>query len=286
MTTATTTPIQDALALLPESADDCPCVEAALAAYEAAAPGSPEETGADLAHDALRAEVQAGLDAWRAYGIDLLTGSDEPREWQLDEDEGRGYDTCVASSAAEALAVARGNVDRDNYTTDPDAGTIYVDYGVRCVLTGEHDEDGATLAPEEPYCDSEAGSHEWVTPVWLVGGIGENPGCWGHGGGVICAEVCRHCGCRRTTDTWAQRRDTGEQGLTEVSYDADHYLDSIAEHAERIATRLRRDIGEDTFASPEALREYVESCSTRATEMPVLCAQVVGLLADLISEAA
>ena len=32
-------------------------------------------------------------------------------------------------------------------------------------------------------------------------------------------EVCRHCGCKRTTDTWAQNRETGEQGLREVSYE-------------------------------------------------------------------
>jgi hypothetical protein len=40
----------------------------------------------------------------------------------------------------------------------------------------------------------------------------------GHGGGVIIREVCAHCGKYRVTDTWAQRMDTGAQGLEAVEY--------------------------------------------------------------------
>lgn len=43
--------------------------------------------------------------------------------------------------------------------------------------------------------------HEWQSPQWL-GGVKENPGVWGHGGGVIVHEVCE-CGARKITDTWA-----------------------------------------------------------------------------------
>lgn len=28
-----------------------------------------------------------------------------------------------------------------------------------------------------------------------------------------------HCGARMITDTWAQRLDTGEQGLTSIAYE-------------------------------------------------------------------
>ena len=42
----------------------------------------------------------------------------------------------------------------------------------------------------------------------------------GHGAGVIETDCCGACGVRRTTDTWAQRPDTGEQGFTVVSYEA------------------------------------------------------------------
>jgi hypothetical protein len=70
--------------------------------------------------------------------------------------------------------------------------------------------------PEEPDCS--AADHDWCSPIEVVGGIDSNPGVWGHGGGVKITEVCRHCGGYRITDTWAQRQDTGEQGLESVEY--------------------------------------------------------------------
>ena len=77
------------------------------------------------------------------------------------------------------------------------------------------------IKPQEPECPD--GDHDWCSPYEVVGGIKENPGVWGHGGGVIIHEVCRHCGCLKTTDTWAQRHDNGKQGLTSVEYDdGDH----------------------------------------------------------------
>lgn len=40
-----------------------------------------------------------------------------------------------------------------------------------------------------------------------------------HGGGVVVREVCAVCGCYRETDSWAQRPDTGEQGLKSIAYE-------------------------------------------------------------------
>jgi hypothetical protein len=37
------------------------------------------------------------------------------------------------------------------------------------------------------------------------------------------------CGCERTTDTWAQNPETGEQGLQSVSYEEGKYADEIRE---------------------------------------------------------
>lgn len=74
-----------------------------------------------------------------------------------------------------------------------------------------------TLQPEEPECDGE-GDHDWESPHEVLGGCRENPGVHGHGGGVVITEVCAHCGAYRVTDTWASRRDTGEQGLRSVAY--------------------------------------------------------------------
>ena len=79
-----------------------------------------------------------------------------------------------------------------------------------------------TLQPEEPSCTHEGG-HDWQAPHEIVGGSKENPGVWRHGAGVRIHEVCIHCGCGRVTDTWAQRPDTGEQGLTSIEYDPEAY---------------------------------------------------------------
>jgi hypothetical protein len=74
------------------------------------------------------------------------------------------------------------------------------------------------VQPPEPDCADDRG-HRWHAPHELVGGLEENPGVWGHGGGVISKDVCRFCGVVRTVDTWAQDPETGEQGLESYSYE-------------------------------------------------------------------
>jgi len=77
-----------------------------------------------------------------------------------------------------------------------------------------------TIDPPEPPCTTTGRTgHDWQAPHALVGGLEQNPGVWGNGGGVIVHEIC-DCGVRRIRDTWATRRDTGEQGLDSVRYDA------------------------------------------------------------------
>jgi hypothetical protein len=78
-----------------------------------------------------------------------------------------------------------------------------------------------TCEPREPKCRE--GEHDWQSPHRIVGGIRENPGVWGNGGGVVIHEVCVHCGTERVTDTWAQDRSTGRQGLTSIRYEAGKY---------------------------------------------------------------
>lgn len=82
-----------------------------------------------------------------------------------------------------------------------------------------------TLEPAEPECTD--GEHDWQSPYEIVGGCKENPGVWGHGGGVRIHECCMKCGCERVTDTWAQDMNTGEQGLESVSYEPGKYADEI-----------------------------------------------------------
>lgn len=164
---------------------------------------------------------------------EALEGSDCPREWILRE-EGYDYETIVATSARAALAEARGNVDRSSYDVE---GTVWIDVSVRCEETGEERDGTVQLSPEEPDCIDDE-DHDWQSPHELVGGCDTNPGVWGSGGGVVIHEACIRCGCRRTTDTWAQRPDTGEQGLTSVEYERGYYDVSAyaaAEYREEVA---------------------------------------------------
>lgn len=62
-----------------------------------------------------------------------------------------------------------------------------------------------TLEPEEPPCESEL--HDW-----------QEDSVQGNGGGVIVVDRCQHCGLERTTNTWAQNRATGEEGLRSIKY--------------------------------------------------------------------
>lgn len=97
---------------------------------------------------------------------------------------------------------------------------------------GERDSITITIDATEPDCQ-DGEDHDWRSPYGVLGGVKENPGVWGHGGGVVIKEVCAHCGRYRVTDTWAQNPETGEQGLDSVEYrDADD--DSIAYVARRL----------------------------------------------------
>jgi len=143
-----------------------------------------------------------------------LRKSDEPREYTL-RYEG-GEETTITCRPSELDA--RIDVDVRSADWDTDHGTIYIDVWVSSIDGTQHDKHTVTIAPQAPDCAA-GHEHDWRSPIELVGGIGDNPGVWGHGGGVTIDEVCCHCGARRHTDTWAQRMDTGEQGLTEVTYE-------------------------------------------------------------------
>lgn len=81
------------------------------------------------------------------------------------------------------------------------------------------------IDPEEPSCTDAA--HDWESPIEIVGGIAENTGVFGHGGGVVMTECCMRCGCARVTDTWAQNPVNGVQGLESVSYEPGKYADHL-----------------------------------------------------------
>ena len=68
----------------------------------------------------------------------------------------------------------------------------------------EHQMEDIRVDPEEP----ENCSGNWISPLSLFGGLAENPGVHGHGGGVIVQEVCPQTGWYKTTDT-ADQNCTG-----------------------------------------------------------------------------
>jgi len=117
--------------------------------------------------------------------------------------------------AEDPQSAAQEYVDGGDYS--PEEQTIWVNVTVT-------DDDGdvthvkITIDPDEPECADDDG-HKWASPIRLVGGIRENPGVHGHGGGVMIHEVCAHCGCHRHRNTWAQDPDDGTQGLDSVRYE-------------------------------------------------------------------
>lgn len=105
------------------------------------------------------------------------------------------------------------------------------------------------IEPDEPECSGREG-HDWQSPIEVVGGVKENPGVHGHGGGVIITEVCAHCGRYRITDTWAQDPETGEQGLESVEYRA---RDG---QSERWITQRLLDRAQEACEECDAVVEY------------------------------
>lgn len=102
---------------------------------------------------------------------------------------------------------------------DPDDKTFWV---TLYYFTDDNEDDPnqrkMEVPPYVPPCE-DGHKHEWHSPIDIVGGIKENPGVFGNGGGVIIKQVCKHCGLLKITDTWAQDMTDGEQGLTSVTYE-------------------------------------------------------------------
>ncbi len=159
----------------------------------------------------------------------------DPNEWHADDGNAE-----IIGDFSSGKKAAQSYVDGGDWG-DNDNSTAWID--VRVWLAGI-DADGdtvdvseeshtITIEPEEPDCVDGEG-HDWQSPVEIVGGCKENPGVFGHGGGVIMQEVCMRCGCGKKTDTWAQNPSNGVEGLTSVSYEEDRYtaeVDALIENS-------------------------------------------------------
>lgn len=73
------------------------------------------------------------------------------------------------------------------------------------------------INPRGPRCTTGT-HHDWQSPLEVIGGLAENPGVSGHGGGVRIRTACARCGTYRVIDTWAQDIVDGEQGLESIAY--------------------------------------------------------------------
>ena len=181
--------------------------------------------------------------------LESITNGPELLEFRLREGEGGEeivYCVDYAGACEEARDWARGGnygeVESTIWTE------VYIDAAV--ILDEDEDEDEddeeeedeegeedapswvhvgtvtVSIDPEEPSC-SEA-RHTWRSPYSILGGLKENPGVMGCGGGVIIEEVCMGCGCSRVVNTWAQNPENGEQGLTSTRYESGEYTDEVA----------------------------------------------------------
>jgi len=63
----------------------------------------------------------------------------------------------------------------------------------------------------KPKCIPVRTRHSWKR----FGGVKENPGVWGYGGGIKIVEHCPHCHTERVTTTWDMTRNRRN---TKVSY--------------------------------------------------------------------
>lgn len=146
--------------------------------------------------------------------------------YQLRE-QGHTFDTVEADDVDSALDQVE--LDYSDYSgNDESPSTLFVE--IAAVNADDSDDSACrtfTLEPDEPNCSHDDG-HDWQSPLEIVGGIAENPGVWGNGGGVTINECCMHCGCRKFTDTWATDPSNGTQGHETVEYTPGHYADELA----------------------------------------------------------
>lgn len=170
---------------------------------------------------------QACDKAWECLRLEMIR-LDVPRRWTV-RDEGTTRQPLGCLTKAEAYEMAE-DWAREGVLNELDR-TIWVEAYVNCEETGESGRVVVQIDPPEPKCAKRNEAHDWQAPHSLVGGLRDNPGVWGKGGGLIMRRVCMHCGCERTTDTWAQRPD-GWYGES-VSYEPGKYEDEVAALRER-----------------------------------------------------
>ena len=139
---------------------------------------------------------------------------DEPRTYTIRDD---GGSWTITSTPANFRADAKQSVLEGDWFGNGEPRTIFWDGRVVCEADGTDEALEVTIDPPEPKC-RKGHEHDWQAPHEIVGGLKENPGVLGSGGGIKSHEVCAHCGWQRHGDTWAHD-NRGREGLHAVSYE-------------------------------------------------------------------
>lgn len=192
-------------------------------------------THAPTIRDEVERRLLAGEDAaavGATLGLDVVDGAVVLPGWLADDGNAEVEIEAASGREAAETYVADGDWgDDDSETSWVRVRAWQVGLGMEGSDLYEYEIGSAlhtvAIDPPEPAC-VDGDDHDWQSPHEIVGGCAENPGVHGNGGGVVIVECCMRCGCQRTTDTWAQDRSTGEQGLDSVSYDEGYYRDEIA----------------------------------------------------------
>ena len=156
-----------------------------------------------MMHESDHATIEEAFDAAYSHGVF------EYLEEGVDESvmlEARTLPEAVKE--ARALVKEAMEVDR----------TEYVEAIVRSVTPGTEEpidiEDSIThrMDPEPAH-----EPNDWRSPHELLGGLKENPGVQGHGGGVIVEEIDANSGIKRITNTWDQGQ--GPEPVETIRYE-------------------------------------------------------------------
>ena len=151
-------------------------------------------------------------------------------------------DVPVDATQSEIIAAAEKDVDSWNNGVEAEH-TIFWDYTIYCIPDGklgdkidgrqtyeilkdtdenieqyEYHSGMVECHPDAPDCIDCRDEHEFVSTHEVEGGLVENPGVWGNGGGVIIHEHCKYCKVTLHKDTWATNPENGTQGHTSISY--------------------------------------------------------------------
>jgi hypothetical protein len=153
--------------------------------------------------------------------------SDELRTYRIQDDNSSWT---IESRPSTYLADARASVLDGDWFSDDGKWTVHWEGRVTCE-DGTDERLEVAIDPPTPPC-RKGQEHDWQAPHPIVGGLRDNPGVLGHGGGVLIHEVCARCGRQRHTNTWAQD-SRGRQGLQSVRYApaTDETLDWVASEA-------------------------------------------------------